>query len=100
MRIDKMVIGMAVLAVLASCNQAAGGYPEKDKQAVITACKGTGAPAQVCECAMKKIEAKYTYAQFSEWNDALEQGRDHPFSAQAEVMTSECVEDYRKAGGQ
>lgn len=97
----RIMTGAVLLAALAGCGgQAPGGYPEKDRQAVLTACKGGGAPEQVCECALKKIEAKFTYAEFSAWNTALEQGRDHPASAQAEVMTNECVAEYLKAGGQ
>lgn len=94
----RIIMSAAALAVLAGCNGAAG-YPEKDRQAVLTSCKASGAPAQVCECALKKIEAKFSYAEFKEWNTALEQGRDHPASAQAEAMTTECITDYLKSGG-
>jgi hypothetical protein len=98
----RIVMSAVALAALAGCGGEAtpGNYPEKDRQAVLTSCRGSGAPAQVCECALKKIEAKFTYAEFISWNAALEKSEEHPASAQAEVMTNECIADYLKTNPQ
>lgn len=100
MRIAMMTIGMAALSLAACGGQATGGFPEQDRQAVLLGCKNGGAPTQICECALKKIEASLTYAEFKELNTAIEQGRDHPLSARVQKITIDCGDEYIKSGGQ
>jgi hypothetical protein len=86
---------------MAGCSgPATGGFPEQDRQAVLLGCKNGGAPPEICECAVKKIEGALTYAEFKELNTAIEQGRAHPLSARVQAITIQCGEDYLKSGGQ
>lgn len=96
----RIAMAAVTLAALSACGQGTGGIPERDKQAVLAGCKNGGAPVQVCECTLKKIEVSFSYAEFRELNAAIEQGRDHPLSARLRTMTLECGQEYVNSGGQ
>jgi hypothetical protein len=94
------IIAVAALAALSACGPAAGGFPEENRQAVLAGCKNGGAPVQLCECTLKKIEASFTFTEFKDLNAAIEQGRDHPLTARLQAMTLECGQEYVNSGGQ
>lgn len=96
----RIVMAAAALASLSACGPATSGIPEQDKQAVLAGCKSTGAPAQLCECTIKKIEASFTYAEFKDLNTAIEQRRDHPLAARLQALTLECGQEFANSGGQ
>lgn len=100
MRFTAIMMAAVALAAVTGCSPASGGFPEGDRQAVLAGCKNGGAPAQICECALKNIEASLTYAEFKDLNAALEQGRPHPLSARLQTITLECGQEYIKSGGQ
>jgi hypothetical protein len=97
----RIMMTAAAFAALSACGQGAGaGYPENNRQAFLTACKTSGAPGQLCDCALSRIEAKFSFAEFTEWDKALQQGRDHPMSPEVETMTTECATEYLKTNSQ
>jgi hypothetical protein len=93
MKVVAIVLGASALAALSACGGPTA-YPEIERQAFLSSCTGEGSPKEVCDCALNKFEAKYTFAKFAEWSVAIKDGKDHPVTPEALQLTMECVTEY------
>jgi hypothetical protein len=82
-------------AVLAGCGGSGGKpFPESERKAFVQSCSSAGSPSAACECALKKIEAKYSYEEFAAWSMSLQTssgGVDNPIAQESIKIMIGCV---------
>jgi hypothetical protein len=83
-------VAMGLLGT-AAFQQPGAPYPQGVRTSFVDDCVSEGATRQQCECALRHLERRLTYAQYQEWDTAIRAGRDHPLTPLAYEIVSACL---------
>jgi hypothetical protein len=85
-------IGAGILG-LGACGAAAARYPEEPRNIFLSGCAQGAITMPMCECIIKKIEAKYSFEEFSKQSVAFAQTgtADQAFLAFGTAAEAQCT---------
>lgn len=88
-------VRLAALAfAVAACGGGGGDYPPEVADSFLSSCTSGGTPRALCQCALDKMEAKYSLEEFTEESTRLAQGTpSEEFSQDIIQFSAECQQE-------
>lgn len=68
------LLTITALAVLVSCGRGAEDYPPEIAEPFLNSCAAGGTSSETCQCALDKMEEKYSAEEFSQESLKFSQG--------------------------